>query len=126
MQRGRGSGFGRDSGNSKGQKRDTRRQRDMGAAAGAVGTPSGEVTPENEVEENDSPEADDGMFDTVGSDPELREAALGEAGEASFSAAHVTRLQAEIERLSARLNTARFETRDQNTHGGNKKVPVES
>ena len=114
MQQGHGSGFGRGSGNSKGKKRDTRRQRGMGAAAG---TPSGEVTPENEVED-DPQEADADMFDTVGFDPELQEAALGEA---SFSAAHVARLEAEIERLGARLNTARFETRDQNIHDGNKK-----
>ena len=114
MQRAYGSGFGRGSGNSKGKKRDTRRQRGMGAAAG---TPSGEVTPENEVED-DPQEADADMFDTVGFDPELREAALGEA---SFSAAHVARLEAEIERLGSRLNTARFEIRDQNIHGGNKK-----
>ena len=118
MQRGRGSGFGRDSGNRKGKRRDLRRPRGLGAAAGAAGTPSGEVTPEHEVEEDDSHEADDGTFDALGSDPELREAALGEA---PFSAEHVARLQAEIERLSARLHTARFETRDQNTHGGNKK-----
>ena len=103
----------RGSGN-KGRKRDIRRQRGMGAAAG---TPSGEVTLENEVED-DSQEADDGMFDTVGSDPELREAAFGET---SSSTSHVARLEAQIERLEARLNTARFETRDQNIHGGNRK-----
>ena len=51
MQEGHGSGFGRGSGKSKGKKRESRRQRDMGAA-------SGEVTPENEIEEDDPQEAD--------------------------------------------------------------------
>ena len=104
MQQARGSG------KSKGQKREARRQRDTDAA-------SGEATPENEIEEHDPQEADADTFDP-GFDPELREAELREA---SFSAAHVARLEAEVQRLSARLNTARFETRDQNTRGGDTK-----
>ena len=97
-------------GKGKAKKREARRQRDTDAA-------SGEATPENEIEEDDLQEADADAFDT-GFDAELREAELREA---SFSAAHVARLEAEIERLGARLNTARFEMRDQSVHGGNTK-----
>ena len=61
----------RGSGN-KGRKRDIRRQRGMAAAAGP---PSGEITPDNEREDG-TQEADAGIFDNVGSDPELREAAF--------------------------------------------------
>jgi len=104
MQQARGSGKG------KGNKREARRQRDMEAA-------SGEATPENEIAEDDHEEADADTFDP-GFHPELREAELREA---SFSAAHVARLEAEVQRLSARLNTARFEMRDQNTRGGDTK-----
>ena len=89
MQRGNGSGFDRGSGKGKAKKREARRQRDMDAA-------SGEVTPENEIEEDDPQEADADMFDT-GFDPDLREAELRET---SFSAAHVARLEAEVQRLS--------------------------
>ena len=104
MQPARGSGKG------KGKKREARRQRDTDAA-------SGEVTPDNEIEEDDPQEADADTFDPV-FDPELWEAELREA---TFSAAHVARLEAEVQRLSARLNTAHFEMRDQNTRGGDTK-----
>ena len=75
----------RGSGNGKGRKRDIRRPRGMAAAAGP---PSGDITSDNEREDG-TQEADAGIFDNVGSDPEIREAAFGEA---SSSASHVARL----------------------------------
>ena len=100
------------SGKGKGKKREPRRQRDTHAA-------SGEVTPDNDIEEDDPQEADADTFDPV-FDPELREAALREA---PSSAAHIARLEAEVQRLMSRLNTRTFETRDRDqiTRGGDTK-----
>ena len=100
------------SGKGKGKKREPRRQRDPHAA-------SGEVTPDNDIEEDDPHEADADTFDPVFY-PELREAALREA---PSSAAHIARLEAEVQRLTSRLDTRTFETRDRDqiTRGGDTK-----
>jgi|SaaInl85LU_5_DNA_1037374.scaffolds.fasta_scaffold12453_2 hypothetical protein len=98
MQQAPGSGKGK--GKGKGT-REPRRQRDTHAA-------SGEVTPDNEIEEDDQQEADADTFDPVFY-PELREAELREAPSA---AAHIARLEAEVRRLTSRLDTRTFETRD--------------